>query len=255
MRRDPAREECFTVVQSAADLHEFDDMSDIAKRQRLHHHMHNEIQNLEIVAQSLADFPEVSWDIRMKVARQVWDEGRHAELVLRRLRELGGDKGDHPVMNYEWGAVLMVDSMVGRMAVQNRTFEGGEMDLLKQQITMYNELGDTETSEMLAAILADEIEHVRYANRWLKQQTADDARTMFQIIAGVNMLKTITAAMAPDDGEVNAVGVNLVDAVHPDTETNVEDRLLAEFSEDEIAELLRREGFGPLVGGKSAGST
>ena len=57
-RRDPARDASFTVAQLPSELHDYADMSDIANRQRLHRHMHNEMQNLEIVAQSLADFPD-----------------------------------------------------------------------------------------------------------------------------------------------------------------------------------------------------
>ena len=108
-------------------------MSDISRRQRLHRHMHNEMQTLEIVAQNLADFPEAPWELRMELARQCWDESRHSAILYRRLREMGGRKGEFPVMNYEWGVTQMLDSLPARLAVQNRTFEGGEMDLLRQQ--------------------------------------------------------------------------------------------------------------------------
>jgi len=89
LHRDPAREECFTVVQLHKDLHDYDDMSDISRRQRLHRHMHNEMQTLEIVAQGLADFPDAPWELRMQLARQCWDESRHSAILYRRLREMG----------------------------------------------------------------------------------------------------------------------------------------------------------------------
>jgi len=247
MRRDPAREACFTVVQLHKDLHDFDDMSDVSRRQRIHRHMHNEMQTMEIVAQGLADFPDADWELRMQLARQCWDEARHTQILYRRLQALGGRKGEFPVMNYEWGVTQMLDSMPARLAVQNRTFEGGEMDLLKQHRRMWSDAGDEVTASIMDALLADEVEHVRFANRWLKRMAEANPRTLLQVATGVQCLRQVTAALAPAPGEVNAVGVNLTAFTHPDVMANVEDRRAAEFTEAEIAELLRQEGFGSLL--------
>ena len=38
LRADPAREPCFKVVSDAAELADYADMSDVARRQRLHKH-------------------------------------------------------------------------------------------------------------------------------------------------------------------------------------------------------------------------
>jgi len=254
LRRDPAREGCFTVVELHTDLHDYDDMSDVSRRQRLHRHMHNEMQTLEIVAQGLADFPDAPWELRMQLARQCWDESRHSAILYRRLRELGGRKGEFPVMNYEWGVTQLLNSLPARLAVQNRTFEGGEMDLLRQQQNMWSLAGDPPTALLMDALLADEVHHVRYANRWLKQMAHENPRTLLQVVAGVQLLQKITAALAPEPGEVNAVGVNLTEFTHAEVMTNVGDRRLAEFTEAEIADLLRKEGFGSLVASTTPGT-
>src|SRR5215471_15190739 len=149
-------------------MEDYGDMSEASRRQRLHQHMHNEMQSLEIAAQCLADFPETQWELRMELARQCWDETRHTQMLYRRLRELGGRKGEFPVMNYEWGVTQLLNSLPARLAVQNRTFEGGEMDLLRQQHGMWSAAEDPDTASLMDALLADEVEHVRYANRWLK---------------------------------------------------------------------------------------
>jgi len=247
LHRDPARESCFVVVQLHKELHDYDDMSDVSRRQRLHRHMHNEMQTLEIVAQGLADFPDAPWELRMQLARQCWDEQRHTAILYRRLRELGGRKGEFPVMNYEWGVTQMLDSLPARLAVQNRTFEGGEMDLLRQQCGMWRQAGDPRTADLMDALLADEVQHVRYANRWLKRMAQENPRTLLQVAAGVRLLQKVTAGLAPEPGEVNAVGVNLTEFTHVEVLTNVDDRRLAEFTDPELAELLRKEGFGSLV--------
>jgi uncharacterized ferritin-like protein (DUF455 family) len=247
LHRDPAREACFRVVQLHHELHDYDDMSETSRRQRLHRHMHNEMQTLEIVAQGLVDFPEVPWELRLQMARQCWDEARHTAILYRRLKELGGRKGEYPVMNYEWGVTQLLDTLAARLAVQNRTFEGGEMDLLKQQVSMWRNAGDERTAWIMETLLADEVEHVRYANRWLKRMARDNPRSLLHIAAGIQLLRQVTAGLAPLPGETNAVGVNLTAFTHADVFANVDDRRLAEFTDAEIAELLRQEGFGGLV--------
>ena len=47
--------------------------------------------------------------------------------------------------------------------------------------------------------------------------------------------------------DVNAAGVNLTGYTHLDVFANIEDRRRAEFTDDEIAEILRQEGFAALV--------
>jgi uncharacterized ferritin-like protein (DUF455 family) len=247
LRKDPARESCFNVVQLHKDMHDHEGMSEVSRRQRLHRHMHNEMQNLEIVAQTLVDFPETPWQLRMELARQCWDETRHCSLLHKRLLETGGFKGEFPVMNFEWGVVCMTDSLAGRLAIQNRTFEGGEMDLLRQLVNKWKEAGDEQTSQMIDGILADEVQHVRFANQWLKKMAAENPRILLKVAMAVHLLKKVTEALAPNAGETNAVGVNLSAYVHTDVFASMEDRRLAEFTEEELKEIVRQEGLGSIV--------
>jgi hypothetical protein len=102
---------------------------------------------------------------------------------------------------------------------------------------------------MLDGILADEVQHVRFGNRWLKRAARSSPRVLLRVAHAIQHLKKITAALAPTPGEKNAAGVELTGWTHLQTGTNVEDRELAEFDREEIAELLRREGFGQLAAG------
>lgn len=247
LRRDPAREPCFKVAQLQTELEDHVGMTEISKRQRLHRHMHNEMQNLEITSQTLADFPETSWETRLQLARQCWDEARHTQLVRRRLEAHGGKKGDFPVMNYEWGTVCLMDSLAARLTLQNRTFEASEMDLFRTLIGSWTQAGDLETAAMLDGILADEVQHVRFANQWLKRVSKEDPKILMKVASAIGYLKKVTAALAPEAGATNAAGVELTTWTHVDVATNVEDRELAAFTPAEIAEVLRREGFGQLA--------
>ena len=119
---------------------------------------------------------------------------------------------------------------------------------------MWTEAGDEHTAALMDALLADEVQHVRYANRWLKQMARENPRTLFQVATGIHMLRQVTEALAPQPGEVNAVGVDLTAFTHGEVFANVDDRRLAEFTEQEIAELLRQEGFGSLVASSNGGA-
>ena len=241
LRADPAREPCFRVVHNAADLADYADMSPVARRQRLHKHMHNEMQSIEMSAQSLAEFTDAPWDIRMSMARQCWDETRHTRLLYARLQEVGGHKGEFPVMNHEWSITCMVGTLWGRIALQNRTFEGGEIDLLRQLVKMWADAGDPITAELLEGILADELQHVRYANQWLQRMGRENPVVLLQVAAAVNYAKKVLKAYEPAPGETNAVGVDLTGFEHVEVLANVEDRRLAGFTDSEIAEIVRME--------------
>jgi hypothetical protein len=177
----------------------------------------------------------------MSLARQCWDEVRHSRLLFRRLQEIGGRKGEFPVMNYEWSVTCMTDSVWARIAIQNRTFEGGEIDLLRRLVRMWSEAGDVVTAELLEGILADEIQHVRYSNQWFQRVAKEEPKTLMKLASAVGFVRSVTKAMEPSPGETNAVGVDLTGFEHVDVLANVDDRRLAGFTEAEVAEVLRQE--------------
>ena len=244
---DPAREPCFNVVQGDDELQDWPDMSEISRRERLHRHMNNETGAIEIAARCLVDFPDASWDLRMSLARQVADESRHASLLLRRLTELDGVKGEFPVANFEWGVTLMLDNLPGRLAVQNRTFEAGLIDILGTMRNRWREVGDHETAELLEGILADEVTHVRFANRWIKRITEEDPRNLLKVAMAVRYLGQVLERLSPKVGETNALGTTWTEERRLPPAVNVEDRRAAEFTEEEVAEVLRQAGFRSIL--------
>jgi uncharacterized ferritin-like protein (DUF455 family) len=240
---DPAREPCFTVVHTEAEMVEWPDMSDVSRRERLHRHMNNELGALEIAAICLADFPDAPWELRMNLARQCADESRHSAALYRRLRELGGKKGDFPISNFEWGVTGMLDNLPGRLAVQNRTFEAGLIDLLGSLRTTWRNAGDHTTADLLDGILADEITHVRFANRWIKRLTEEDPRVLLKVAMAVRYLSGVIQALAPPAGAPGVVST----AARSAPAVNVQGRLEAGFTEDEVLEVLRQAGFRSIL--------
>jgi uncharacterized ferritin-like protein (DUF455 family) len=246
MRKDSAREACFTVADTDDQMISWPDWTDQSKRERIHRHMNNEMSTTEVAAQCLCDFPDAPWELRMELARQVWDESRHAMGLYRRLKELGGRKGEFPVANLEWAVSSYLDSVVGRITVMNRSFEAGTMDLMAFIPDGWRENGDPQTAELLDAIAADEIHHVRFANYWVRKLCAEDKRNLLKVAQAVRFMDLAQKALTPPPGATNLVGVSAED-FSQSAPINIADRQLAEFTDDEIAVLLKKHDLESLV--------
>ncbi len=227
LRRDPARESCFTIVHLHSDVPSSEGLGEEARRKRVHREINQEIQTLEIAALCLADYPDAPWDLRMELARQCWDEARHAALYYRRLGEMGGQKGDYAIANLDWSVVTMLDSLAARLAVQHRTFEAGSLDLESAGIPMYRAVGDDATADIMEAVVADEIQHVRFANVWLKKLTDEDPKATLEVAAAITWLRGVVVATGGDPLKRVA--------------TSIESRQLAGFSTADIAAVARME--------------
>jgi uncharacterized ferritin-like protein (DUF455 family) len=241
LREAPARDECFRLVLTDSEMETLEGTGELARKESVHRHMSNEITSLDIAAQCLAEFPDAPWGLRMELARQSWDESRHVAGLARRLVEMGGRKGEFPISVFEWSITCAIDNLAGRLAAQNRTFEAGAMDVVGGNITALREAGDRATADLLEAILADEIQHVRFANRWLKKMAQEDRRVLLKLAMAIRWVSQVNAAVAVlGSGRTELTG-SAAPAV------NVEDRRLAEFSDEEIGEILKQAGFRSLV--------
>ena len=90
--------------------------------------MNEEINGLENAAQSLVDFRDAEWSVRMSIARQAADEARHVLMFRRILESRGAWLGRYPVLNFQFRIISKIDNLVGRLAVQNRSFEAEGVD-------------------------------------------------------------------------------------------------------------------------------
>jgi len=214
LRASPAREPCFTIVTDQADMAKHSEGSLESRREKLHSDVNNEIQSLEIAAQALVDFPDALWELRLELARQCWDETRHARLFRRRLLALDGHLGEFPILNQEWGVVCMFDSLPARLAVQNRIFEAGSLDVFKKGVGAWIAWGDAETAEVLEGVMVDEIRHAAFAAEWLRRLGAGNPSATLKAVAAMSQLKTMTAALTPPGEMDHEIPVNTEDRRH-----------------------------------------
>jgi uncharacterized ferritin-like protein (DUF455 family) len=211
LRADPARDDRFRVVNDQQDMATLVPYSEEGQRELLHTSFNEEIQSLEIAAQELVDFPEAPWELQLRFARQCWDETRHARIYLRRLLAIGGRLGEFPIINQEWGAVCSFDSLAARLAVQNRTFEGGSLDVLRQTVDFWISCQDNESAAATEVVLTDEIGHAAIGTTWLKLLAAHDPLTILQAVTALSRVRRMAVVLAPPDEALHDIAVNTAD--------------------------------------------
>jgi uncharacterized ferritin-like protein (DUF455 family) len=219
----PARDDRFTVVDRWADCVNLPDDHAEKPIEFFHRQMNEELNVLENAARNIAEFPDADWELRMWLARQCADEARHA-LVYRRILDCrGGWVGRYPVMNFQYRILGTIDTLIGRLAVQNRTFEADGLDAAVFAAQEAAASGDAELAELFDAQQADEVVHIRFANDWIRQRVAAVPRDTLAMARALSRGATAFRQVFGGGGtEVTKYGV-AQDA-----------RLLAGFDADEV---------------------
>jgi uncharacterized ferritin-like protein (DUF455 family) len=166
-----ARDARFVVKERWSELGSLDPSDPQHQIEFLHRQMNEEINSIEISARNLSDFPDAPWELRMAMARQCWDEARHCEAFRRMFEQRGGTVGQFPVINFQYGIITKIDSLAGRLAVQNRSFEAAGIDAIDTNLKAYDRESDPDYVNLFEMQLADEMQHVRFGNEWVKRLT------------------------------------------------------------------------------------
>ena len=166
----PARDSRFTVVEVWADMVNLPSDHPQNHREFLHRQMNEEACVMENAARSLAEFTDAEWKVRKGLARQCADEARHVLNYRRLLEARGGFLGEYPVMNFQYRILGRIDSLVGRLSVQNRSFEAEGLDAATFARDEARQAGDHELADMYDAQQADEVCHIRFANEHINQE-------------------------------------------------------------------------------------
>ena len=197
---NPARDARFEVRQLWREMVNLpQDHADNAK-EFLHRQLNEELNSLEIAARNLADFPDEEWELRMAIARQCADEARHAIAFRRLLEARGGHVGQYPVLNFQYRIMASIPSLIGRLAVANRSFEAAGIDAIQEGIESSRRRDDVEFTALFDAQLADEVQHVRFANVWVNRLIErDGARAVMALARAVAHADAALKSVAGDD--------------------------------------------------------
>ncbi|MGD0679803.1 MAG: DUF455 family protein [Polyangiaceae bacterium] len=139
-----------------------------------------EIRNVENCARLILESAEMPWAFVVDMARQCWDEARHGLAFLRRITELGGRFGDHPISSYLWfmGSDQPTDV---RLAVQQRIGEWSGVEGALWHTRQFVDAGDERTAAIWEFVAQDEIGHVAFGNKWLRHLSGNDDAAVSRI--------------------------------------------------------------------------
>lgn len=140
----------------------------------LHNNINGEYTTMELMCRCAYEHPDMPSAFHLDMARHGADEARHALAMERMALRHGVRFGDHPVSTYTYDAIYefdtcqagSADELLWRLLLRATVQEGESLDDLAFQARKRTFLGQEDLAEMFAAILADEIFHVRSGLKW-----------------------------------------------------------------------------------------
>jgi hypothetical protein len=136
------------------------------QRHFFHGLMDAELSAAELMARNSHEHPEMPWDFHVDMARQTWDEVRHAKVHdLLMKEELGCAWGDFPV-GFSYFKSIYAYDLLGRLCLFNGTSEQRAMWRHSHRRKTLMELGQERVALVFDYLLADEVPHVHNGVRW-----------------------------------------------------------------------------------------
>jgi len=136
------------------------------QRHFFHALMDAELCAAELMARNSHEHPEMPWDFHVDMARQVWDELRHARIhKILMPTELGCEWGDYPI-GFSYFKSIYAYDLLGRLALFNGTSEQRAMWRHSHRRKVLVERGQETVAKVFDYLLADEVPHVHNGTRW-----------------------------------------------------------------------------------------
>jgi hypothetical protein len=183
---EPARDPYVTVTEGGDpyltdDLYVNGDENHVPtdpeeQRHFFHGLMDAELCAAELMGRNSHEHPEMPWDFHVDMARQTWDEMRHAEVHDALMAtELGCRWGDYPVGFSYFRSIYALD-LLARLALFNGTSEQKAMWRHSHRRKVLIELGQETVAKVFDYLLADEVPHVHNGARWGSYLLGGDER-------------------------------------------------------------------------------
>lgn len=137
-----------------------------------HRDADNEMHAAELIGRNLYENPAMPWEFHVDMARQLWDEVRHAVLYQKYLESLGGALGDYPSIPGNYSYRIGLDFAHRLYDLHLRGEKLGMPDLIRYR-ERAKKTNDQRYVVVNDYVHADEVPHVKNG-RWLNWVLRDD---------------------------------------------------------------------------------
>jgi len=129
----------------------------------------------------------VPWSLTMAIARQTWDEVRHANLATGLLESYGGEIGEYPDTLAGGGGAAagappaaeqarqqMIQEPLAMLSAVNVSLEGGALTVFKETSELGGRIGDSLMEHCYDYNWADEVTHTMIGDYFVKLLCDED---------------------------------------------------------------------------------
>ena len=162
----------------------------------LHAFANHELMALELMAWALLAFPDAPPKFRKGLAKVLMDEQEHFELYAERIKDMGAQFGDVPLNDHFWRAADTITDPLDWVCTMHLTFEQANLDHAPYFGELFAKVGDQESADLMKRIFIDEIQHVRFGSKWLKEMKPEEQ----------SLFHAYSAHCSPQNGPFRAKG-------------------------------------------------
>ncbi|MBI3974193.1 MAG: DUF455 family protein [Chloroflexi bacterium] len=200
----------------------------------------------ELMGRNLYEYAhELPWQFTLDMARQCWDEARHAEIMIERIKATGvpwqpGEPGftPYPLDNGPWHDIYP-GGLFERLVAMNRGIEALALDTHVYRANTFEGFGDVVAGATHRYIVADEAPHVGFGTRWLRYLLFKESDPRQADLALVPFFPTMGQRFAPETTSLGEAQLAAYEAAEQEAWTNIAARraarLAAEGREDFVA--------------------
>lgn len=126
----------------------------------LHFFANHELLAIEMMAQALLLFPDLTLQQKKLLVKTLSEEQKHFQLYRERMKDFQVEFGDFPLNSFFWTFMENVHTHDEFFAVISLTFEQANLDFANYYKGIFADVGDEKTAEVLNVVYEDEIKHV-----------------------------------------------------------------------------------------------
>jgi uncharacterized ferritin-like protein (DUF455 family) len=134
----------------------------------LHRFAGHELLAVEIMALALLLFPDAPKNFRKGLLHTLIEEQEHVAIYIKRLNEMGYNFGDFDLYKHFWNHVPYLHNPINYVSMMSLTFEMANLDFAPMYGKSFERNNDLESAKLMARIFLDELNHVNFGFRWLK---------------------------------------------------------------------------------------